>query len=73
MEKVRCQVRGKVAIDPDTGRIPWIMIDTAFREIPEDPTGGLTNAPPTCWACIPEALVTQLILQVHDLQPAAQS
>ncbi|MFI6450312.1 hypothetical protein ACIBF6_02060 [Streptosporangium amethystogenes] len=58
MEKLRCQVCGKAATDPDTGRIPWIMTDTAFREISGDSTGGLTSAPPTCWACIPEALAT---------------
>ncbi|GAA3415962.1 hypothetical protein [Streptosporangium vulgare] len=58
MERMRCQVCGKAATDPATGRIPWIMTDTAFREIPDEPTGGLASAPPTCWACIPEALAT---------------
>ncbi|MEV4753270.1 hypothetical protein AB0K21_43595 [Streptosporangium sp. NPDC049248] len=66
MEKLRCQVCGKVATDPATGRTPWIMTDTAFREIPGDSTGGLTSAPPTCWACVPEALATCPQLRVSS-------
>ncbi|GAA4198365.1 hypothetical protein GCM10022252_48670 [Streptosporangium oxazolinicum] len=58
MVKLLCQVCGQAATDPAIGRTPWIMTDSAFRELPEDPTGGLTSAPPTCWACIPEALAT---------------
>ncbi|MBB2915055.1 hypothetical protein FHS43_006370 [Streptosporangium becharense] len=58
MERHLCQVCGEPATDPASGRIPWIMTDTAFRELPDDPTGGLTSAPPTCEACIPEALAT---------------
>ncbi|MGJ6964968.1 hypothetical protein ACSDR0_23965 [Streptosporangium sp. G11] len=58
MEKLLCQVCGEPATDPESGRIPWIMTDTAFRELPHEPTGGLTSAPPTCRACIPEALAT---------------
>ncbi|WP_436757448.1 hypothetical protein [Streptosporangium sp. V21-05] len=78
MERLRCQVCGKTATDPDTGRIPWIMTDTAFREIPGDPTGGLTSAPPTCRACIPDALATcpqlgisSTVCTVAHAEPAA--
>lgn len=50
-----CRVCGKPATDPDTGRIPWIM--------PSAPAGGLRSAmptahPPTCKACVGEALAT---------------
>ncbi|MGC5012981.1 hypothetical protein ACLQ2R_19640 [Streptosporangium sp. DT93] len=58
MERLLCQVCGGVATDPATGRIPWIMTATAFRTLPDDSAGGLTSAPPTCSACIPEALAT---------------
>ncbi|WP_329084105.1 hypothetical protein [Streptosporangium sp. NBC_01469] len=78
MEKLLCQVCGRAATDPGTGRIPWIMTDTAFRELPEDPAGGLTSAPPTCRACIPEALATcpqlrisQVVCTVARAEPAA--
>ncbi|MER5651219.1 hypothetical protein [Streptosporangium sp. NPDC002524] len=78
MEKLLCQVCGQAATDPTTGRIPWITTDSAFRELPEDPTGGLTSAPPTCWACIPEALATcpqlhisQAVGTVARAEPAA--
>lgn len=77
-QKLRYQVCGQAATDPGTGRIPWIMTDTAFRELPEDPAGGLTSAPPTCRACIPEALATcpqlgisSTVCTVARAQPAA--
>lgn len=56
MEKLWCQVCGEEATDPETGRIPWITTATAFREIPGEPHSGLSSAPPTCAACIPESL-----------------
>lgn len=55
MEYLLCQVCARPARDPD-GRIPWVVSDTVFK--PLDPSGetALTNAPPTCRECIPEAL-----------------
>ncbi|GAA4219424.1 hypothetical protein FHR32_000388 [Streptosporangium album] len=78
MEKLLCQVCGRVATDPKTGRIPWITTATAFREIPGDADSGLTSAPPTCAACIPESLsmcprlhVSSAVWTVARREPAA--
>ncbi|MEV4167778.1 hypothetical protein [Nonomuraea sp. NPDC049709] len=49
-----CQVCGKTGRDPRTGRMWWVITETAFRAMSQD--SGLTNAPPTCPACIPESL-----------------
>lgn len=55
MERLRCQVCGKPAVD-QYGRYPWIMTETVFRWDEENPNSIITNAPPTCWGCIPDAL-----------------
>ncbi|PRX65266.1 hypothetical protein B0I32_10726 [Nonomuraea fuscirosea] len=54
MDKLLCQVCGTPATDSASGLIPWPLTKTVF-----EPTGlhsGRTNAPPTCWRCIPKAL-----------------
>ncbi|NUW45523.1 hypothetical protein [Nonomuraea rhodomycinica] len=50
-----CQVCGRPATDPISGRVWWVLAD--------DPTdtsdgAGYTNAPPTCRSCIPEAIAS---------------
>jgi hypothetical protein len=52
MEQNKCQVCSKPAADPD-GRIPWVITETGYRATAD---AGLTNAPATCRACMPEAL-----------------
>ncbi|TMR88202.1 hypothetical protein [Nonomuraea basaltis] len=54
MDKLLCQVCGEVARDPETGRTPWALPSTVFERTGRD--SGRTNAPPTCWSCIPKAL-----------------
>ncbi|MGW6505543.1 hypothetical protein [Nonomuraea angiospora] len=54
MDKRLCQVCGNPATDPETGLIPWALTKTVFEET--GPDSGRTNAPPTCWGCIPKAL-----------------
>lgn len=54
MNKLLCQVCGRPASDPATGRIPWALTSTVFEQT--GPFSGRTNAPPTCWRCIPKAL-----------------
>jgi hypothetical protein len=49
-----CQVCGGPATDPETGLIPWPLASTVFERT--GPDSGRTNAPPTCWDCIPKAL-----------------
>jgi hypothetical protein len=49
-----CQVCGESAMDLETSRMWWVITETAFRAT--DAGEGLTNAPPTCPACIPESL-----------------
>lgn len=78
MTKTLCQVCGRVATDPETGRIPWITTATAFEAIPGDPRGGFTSAPATCWDCIPESLdtcprlhVSSAVWTVAGAEPAA--
>lgn len=78
MTKNLCQVCGKIATDPETGRIPWITTVTAFREIPEISNNGYTSAPATCAACIPESLsmcpqlhVSSAVWTVSTATPAA--
>jgi hypothetical protein len=50
-----CQVCGKPATDPHTGRVWWILADG-----PTDTSNGdgYTNAPPTCRSCIPDAIAS---------------
>ncbi|MFI6320403.1 hypothetical protein ACIBG8_22915 [Nonomuraea sp. NPDC050556] len=55
MARLWCQVCGKPARDSQ-GRYPWIMTEKVFRWDEEQPGAIITNAPPTCWACIPDAL-----------------
>jgi hypothetical protein len=52
MEQLLCQVCGEPAQDGD--RIPWVITETGYRATGDD--SGLTNAPPTCRTCIPDAL-----------------
>ncbi|TMR91301.1 hypothetical protein [Nonomuraea basaltis] len=54
MDRLLCQVCGCPATDPATGCIPWAVTSTVFEQT--GPFGGRTNAPPTCWRCIPKAL-----------------
>jgi hypothetical protein len=55
MEQRLCQVCGGSAVDPETGRIWWLLSDN-----PDESAAvkGYTNAPPTCRGCIPEAIAT---------------
>lgn len=53
MEYRLCQVCGKPATDPATGRVWWLLADDVASTAPGQ---GYTNAPPTCRACIPDAL-----------------
>ncbi|NRQ30519.1 hypothetical protein HII36_01490 [Nonomuraea sp. NN258] len=51
MDKRLCQVCAGSAVDPETGRIWWLLSSC------EGEAGdGFTNAPPTCRVCIPEAI-----------------
>ncbi|MEU6997902.1 hypothetical protein [Nonomuraea sp. NPDC046570] len=52
MEKRLCQVCGRSAVDRDTGRTWWLLSSTGDGDYGD----GYTNAPPTCRACIPEAI-----------------
>ncbi|MEO3803281.1 hypothetical protein [Nonomuraea sp. B1E8] len=54
MLRLLCQVCGRSAMDDD-GRISWVLADA-----PGDASdgAGYTNAPPTCAACVPEALTS---------------
>ncbi|MET9241063.1 hypothetical protein [Nonomuraea sp. NPDC003709] len=54
MDKLLCQVCGSPAMDPKTRLIPWPLTKTVFERTGLD--SGRTNAPPTCWSCIPKAL-----------------
>lgn len=54
MDELLCQVCGEPARDPWTGRIPWVLPSTVFERT--GPDRGRTNAPPTCWSCMPKAL-----------------
>lgn len=54
MDKLWCQVCGKPATD-QYGRLPWIMTESVFHWDEDNPSTAITNAPPTCWACIPES------------------
>ncbi|WP_214409875.1 hypothetical protein [Sphaerisporangium fuscum] len=56
MEALLCQVCGASGRHLDTGRIWWVVTETAFRAI--DVASGLTNAPPTCPACVPDSLAS---------------
>ncbi|MEQ4721278.1 hypothetical protein [Nonomuraea sp. B19D2] len=51
MDKHLCQVCAGSAVDRDTGRI-WWLLSSGYG----DDGDGYTNAPPTCRACIPEAI-----------------
>ncbi|GAA2268554.1 hypothetical protein GCM10010149_06730 [Nonomuraea roseoviolacea subsp. roseoviolacea] len=50
MERALCQVCGRSAVDQESGRVWWLLSGS------EGPGEGYTNAPPTCPACIPEAI-----------------
>ncbi|MCA2223500.1 hypothetical protein [Nonomuraea aurantiaca] len=52
MSKRLCQVCARSAVDPDTGRISWLLSSEGGGYERD----GFTNAPPTCKACIPEAI-----------------
>ncbi|KAB8186825.1 hypothetical protein FH608_045870 [Nonomuraea phyllanthi] len=65
MDKLLCQVCGEPATDPDTGLIPWLLAHTVFEATSEQ--SGRTNAPPTCWSCIPKALEQCPMLAVHPI------
>ncbi|MBT2232192.1 hypothetical protein [Nonomuraea sp. NEAU-A123] len=54
MDKRLCQVCGDPATDPETGLIPWLLTATVFERTGAE--SGRTNAPPTCWGCIPRAM-----------------
>ncbi|MFG1956943.1 hypothetical protein [Nonomuraea sp. NPDC049028] len=51
MDKRLCQVCAQPAVDPDTGRI-WWLLSSGYG----DGGDGYTNAPPTCPACVPQAI-----------------
>ncbi|NRQ35536.1 hypothetical protein HII36_27435 [Nonomuraea sp. NN258] len=60
MTKLLCQVCAKSAMDSETGRVWWLLSG------PGGPVGdGYTNAPPTCPACIPEAIASCSFLRRH--------
>ncbi|MFG2076897.1 hypothetical protein [Nonomuraea maritima] len=61
MNHLLCQVCGAPATDPESGRIPWLLVPTVFERTGEE--SGRTNAPPTCWNCIPKALKECPMLQ----------
>lgn len=50
-----CQVCGSTAVDSSTGRAWWVLADGPTHDAK---VSGYTNAPPTCFACIPEALTS---------------
>lgn len=50
-----CQVCGQPATDPGTARTWWLLADDPSDT---DQGDGYTNAPPTCRACIPQAVVS---------------
>ncbi|WP_147268149.1 hypothetical protein [Spongiactinospora rosea] len=54
MDRLLCQVCGDTATDPHSGLIPWAVTSTVFERT--GPDSGRTNAPPTCWSCIPKAV-----------------
>ncbi|MCK2214310.1 hypothetical protein MF672_010975 [Actinomadura sp. ATCC 31491] len=62
MDRALCQVCGHPATDPLTGRIPWLLTSTVLEQT--GPDSGRTNAPPTCWTCIPKALEQCPMLQL---------
>ncbi|MCC5574439.1 hypothetical protein IMZ11_02135 [Microtetraspora sp. AC03309] len=53
MEHSLCQVCGQTAVD-ERERIWWVLTDTDGTSMGD----GYTNAPPTCCACIPEAIAS---------------
>ncbi|GII90631.1 hypothetical protein [Sinosporangium siamense] len=55
MIKDLCQVCGGRAADPETGRLWWIITETAYRQLGD---GHHTSAPATCRARIPESLAS---------------
>ncbi|MBG0824916.1 hypothetical protein HS048_29900 [Planomonospora sp. ID91781] len=46
----RCQICGRPARDPESGRVWWLLSDDG-----RSADRGYTNAPPTCRTCIPDA------------------
>ncbi len=72
MTKRLCQVCARSAVDPDTGRISWLLSSEEGNQARD----GFTNAPPTCKACIPEAITycphlrhNALVVTVGDCIP----
>ncbi|WP_214107275.1 hypothetical protein [Acrocarpospora catenulata] len=55
MDEGLCQVCGREAAQPGQP-MPWILTETAFHALSWRADAGDTNAPPTCWDCIPVAL-----------------
>ncbi len=51
IDRGRCQVCGRSAYDPESGRLWWLLSDDG-----RSADQGYTNAPPTCRTCIPEAI-----------------
>ncbi|MEO3798277.1 hypothetical protein ABGB14_49480 [Nonomuraea sp. B10E15] len=54
MDKLLCQVCGESVTGFVSDLIPWALTKTVFERT--SLRSGRTNAPPTCWACIPKAL-----------------
>jgi hypothetical protein len=55
-----CQVCAQSVVDKETGRIWWLPASDG-----EECGDGFTNAPPTCKACIPEAITYCSHLRRH--------
>ncbi|GAA3209722.1 hypothetical protein GCM10020216_013100 [Nonomuraea helvata] len=60
MAKGLCQVCARSAVDAETGRI-WWLLSSDYGGAGD----GYTNAPPTCRACIPEAIAQCSHLRRH--------
>ncbi|MEO3853525.1 hypothetical protein [Acrocarpospora sp. B8E8] len=78
MRAIWCQVCGRDARDPDSGRMSWIITPTAFRPVAWLPEAGDTNQPATCQGCVPEALemcprlgVGARVVSVGEAEPVA--
>ncbi|MEU6778620.1 hypothetical protein ABZ912_05410 [Nonomuraea angiospora] len=61
MDDLLCQVCGEPATDQESSLTPWLLVETVFEATGDD--CGRTNAPPTCWGCIPKALEECPMLQ----------
>lgn len=63
MDKLLCQVCGEPVTGSVSGAIPWALTKTVFERT--SLRSGRTNAPPTCWTCIPKALEECPMLHEH--------